>query len=112
MNDGSTLEKLKSPSEMPLKLKIKVKNDVWLNIAIDDSPIEDFVLAKGTEKIFYGKNRYLLSVGNQNYVDLILNGIEVSFPNKDKNDLVKNFIINSKLIESIKVLKAQPFILN
>jgi len=99
MNDGNTSEKLKSPSDMPLKLKIKVKNDVWFNIAIDNFPIEDFVLSKGSEKIFYGKNQYLLSVDNQNSVDLTLNGIEVSLPNKDKNDVVKNFLINSKLVE-------------
>ena len=99
INDGVTSEKFKSPSDMPLKLRIKVKNDIWLNIAIDDSPVEDFVLSKGSEKIFYGKNQYLLSVGNQNFVDLTLNGIEVIFPNKNKNDIVKNFVINSKLLE-------------
>ncbi len=91
----------KAPTEsrMPLKLKIKTKNDVWLNIAIDDSPIENFVFSKGSEKLFYGKNQYALSVGNQDSVDLTLNGIKLNFPNKDKNDAVKNFIINSKLIE-------------
>ena len=55
INDGDTSEKFKSPIDMPLKLKIKVKNDIWLNIAVDDSPVENFVLSKGSEKIFMGK---------------------------------------------------------
>jgi cytoskeleton protein RodZ len=86
-------------NDMPLKLTIKIKNNVWFNIAIDDSPMEDFVLPKGSEKIFYGKNQYLLSVGNQNHVDLTLNGIKVNFPNENKKNRVKDFIINSKLVE-------------
>ena len=42
-------------SNMPLKLTIRVKGDVWLNIMVDDSPVESFVLTKGSEKIFYGE---------------------------------------------------------
>ena len=80
-------------NDIPLKLTIKVKDNVWFNIAVDDSPLEDFVLAKGSEKIFYGKKQYLLNVGNQNSVDLTLNGTAVNLPSGNKENVVKNFTI-------------------
>ena len=90
---------MSNENDMPLKLTIKIKNDVWFNIAVDDSPVEDFVLAKGSEKIFYGERQYLLNVGNQNSVDLTLNGTVVNFPDGDKEVIVKNFTITSTLVE-------------
>ena len=43
-------------SNMPLKLRARVKGDVWLNIMVDDSPVESFVLTKGSKKnILWGK---------------------------------------------------------
>ena len=109
VKDEDTEEKLKlhagetptvsTENDIPLKLTIKVKDDVWFNIAVDDSPVEDFVLARGSEKIFYGKKQYLLNVGNQNSVDLTLNGTVVNFPGGDKEVIVKNFTISSKLVE-------------
>ena len=108
VKDEDTEEKLKlhadeTPTvfienDIPLKLTIKVKDDVWFNIAVDDSPVEDFVLARGSEKIFYGKKQYLLNVGNQNSVDLTLNGTIVNLPSGNKENIVKNFTITSELI--------------
>jgi len=108
MKDEDTEEKLKlhagetptvsTENDIPLKLTIKVKDDVWFNIAVDDSPVEDFVLARGSEKIFYGKKQYLLNVGNQNAVDLTLNGTVVNLPSGNKENIVKNFTITSELI--------------
>ena len=108
VKDEDTEEKLKlhadeTPTvfienDIPLKLTIKVKDDVWFNIAVDDSPVEDFVLARGSEKIFYGKKQYLLNVGNQNSVDLTLNGTVVNLPSGNNENIVKNFTITSELI--------------
>ena len=108
VKDEDTEEKLKlhadetptvsTENDIPLKLTIKVKDDVWFNIAVDDSPVEDFVLARGSEKIFYGKKQYLLNVGNQNAVDLTLNGTVVNLPSGNKENIVKNFTITSELI--------------
>jgi len=57
---------------MPLKLTIRVKDDVWLNIMVDDSPVESFVLTKGSEKTFYGEKQYLINAGNKNLIDLTM----------------------------------------
>ena len=97
--ESSKTQTVSAEDGLSLKLTIKVKNDVWFNIAVDDFPVEDFVVARGTEKIFYGGKQYLLTVGNQNSIDLTLNDIAVSFPSENKEDIVKNFTITSKLIE-------------
>ena len=86
-------------SNMPLKLTIRVKGDVWLNIMVDDSTVESFVLTKGSEKIFYGKKQYLINAGNKNLIDLTLNGTAINFPNGNKEDIVTNFTINAQLVE-------------
>lgn len=86
-------------SNMPLKLTIRVKGDVWFNIMVDDSPVESFVLTRGSEKIFYGKKQYLINAGNKNLIDLTLNGTAINFPNGNKEDIVTNFTINSQLGE-------------
>ena len=86
-------------SNMPLKLTIRVKDDVWFNIMVDDSSVESFVLTKGSEKIFYGKKQYLINAGNKNLIDLTLNGTAINFPNGNKEDIVTNFTINAQLVE-------------
>jgi len=108
VKDEDTEEKLKlhadetptvsTENDIPLKLTIKVKDDVWFNIEVDDSPVEDFLLARGSEKIFYGEKQFLLNVGNQNSVDLTLNGTVVNLPSGNKENIVKNFTITSELI--------------
>ncbi len=86
-------------SNMPLKLRARVKGDVWLNIMVDDSPVESFVLTKGSEKIFYGGKQYLINAGNKNLIELTLNDTAINFPNGNKEDIVTNFIINAQLVE-------------
>jgi len=86
-------------SNMPLKLTIRVKDDVWLNIMVDDSSVESFVLPKGSEKIFYGEKKYLINAGNRNLINLTLNGTAINFPNGNKEDIVTNFTINAQLLE-------------
>ena len=102
-----TVAGLKSESEatnvstnnnIQLKLVIKVKDNVWFNIAVDDSPVEDFILSQGSEKTFYGEKQYLLNVGSRDAVDITLNGAKVSFP-KGSEDIVTNFIIKAQLAE-------------
>ncbi|MCL0045377.1 DUF4115 domain-containing protein [Nitrospinaceae bacterium] len=86
-------------SNMPLKLRVRVKGDVWLNIMVDDSPVESFVLTKGSEKIFYGEKQYLINAGNKNLIALTLNDTAINFPNGNKEDIVTNFTINAQLVE-------------
>jgi cytoskeletal protein RodZ len=86
-------------SNMPLKLAVRIKGDVWFNIMVDGSQRESFVLTKGSEKIFYGEKQYLINAGNKNLIDLTLNDTAINFPNGNKENIVTNFTINAQLVE-------------
>ena len=83
--------------EKPLKLTIKVKNNSWFNITIDDFRGEDFILSAGEEKSYWGNEIFRLTIGNKQGTDLILNGKSLVIPESEGN-IVKDIIINSELI--------------
>ena len=82
----------------PLKLTIKVKNNSWFNITIDDFRGEDFILSAGEEKSYWGNEIFQLTIGNKQGTDLILNGKNIVIPESEGN-VVKDIIINSELID-------------
>ena len=84
--------------EKPLKLTIKTKNNSWFNMTIDDFREEDFILPADEEKIYLANNVFRLTIGNKHGTEIFLNGKKLVIPESKKN-VVKNFIINSKLIE-------------
>jgi cytoskeleton protein RodZ len=84
--------------EKTLKLLVRAKEISWFNMTIDDFREEDFILPAGTEKIFWGNELIRLTVGNKTGVELFLNGKALSLP-ESKDKVVKDFIINSKLVE-------------
>ena len=83
--------------EKPLKLTIKVKNNSWFNITIDDFRGEDFILSAGEEKSYWGNEIFRLTIGNKQGTDLVLNGKSLVIPESEGN-IVKDIIINSELI--------------
>ena len=46
-----------------------------------------------------GKKQYLINAGNDNLLDLTLNGTAINFQNGNKEDIVTNFTINAQLVE-------------
>ena len=84
--------------EKPLKLTIKVKNNSWFNMTIDDFREEDFIIPAGEEKSYWGNNVFRLTIGNKQGTEIILNGKKLVIP-ESKENVVKDFIINSKLME-------------
>ena len=86
-------------NDLSLKLTIKVKNNVWFNMTVDESRVEDFILQRGTAKTFYGKDKFRMTIGNRDLVELSLNDQILSLPQGDGNNVVREFIINSQLIE-------------
>jgi cytoskeletal protein RodZ len=86
-------------NDLPLKLTIKVKDNVWFNMTVDESRVEDFILPKGTAKTFYGKDNFRMTIGDRNLVELNLNDQTLTLPEGNENDVVLEFIINSQLIE-------------
>lgn len=84
--------------EKPLKLTIRANENSWFNMTIDDFREEDFILPAGTAKTFWGNDVFRLTVGNKTGVELFLNGAKLILP-ESKDRVVKDFIINSKLVE-------------
>jgi cytoskeleton protein RodZ len=84
--------------EKSLRLTIRAMESSWFNMTIDDFGEEDFILPTGTEKTFWGKTNFRLTVGNKKGVELLLNGKTLTFP-EGKDRVVKDFIITSKLVE-------------
>ncbi len=84
--------------EKSLKLTIRAKETSWFNMIIDDFGEEDFILPAGTAKTFWSNETFRLTIGNKTGVELLLNGQTLTLP-ESKEKVVKDFIINSKLIE-------------
>jgi len=84
--------------EKSLKLTIKVKNNSWFNLTVDNLREEDFILAAGAEKSYWGNKVFRLTIGNKQGTDLILNGKSLVLP-ESKEKVIKDFIIDSKIIE-------------
>ena len=97
-NENSSTDSV-AESDMPLKLTIKVKDDVWFHMVVDESREEDFILPNGTMKSFYGKDNFRLTAGNRDAIDLKLNNKALALPDGDENKVMREFIINSRLIE-------------
>jgi len=94
VREGATSENM----EKPLKLTIKVKNNSWFNITIDNFREEDFILSAGEEKSYWGNEILRLTIGNKQGTYLILNGKRLVVPESEGN-VVKDMIINSELID-------------
>jgi cytoskeletal protein RodZ len=86
------------PAEKPLKLLIRAKEISWFNMTIDDFREEDFILPDGTSKTFWGNEVIRLTIGNKTGVELVLNGKAITLP-KSEDKVVKDFMINSKLVD-------------
>jgi cytoskeleton protein RodZ len=84
--------------EKPLKLTIKTKNNSWFNMTIDDFREEDFILPANGEINYWANNVFRLTMGNKQGTEIILNGKKLVIP-ESKNNVVKDFIISSKMIE-------------
>jgi len=89
-----------NPEDMDkaLKLTIRANENSWFNMTIDGFREEDFILPAGTAKTFWGNEGFRLTVGNKPGVELLLNGKVLTLP-ESKDRVVKDFIINSKLVE-------------
>lgn len=84
--------------EKSLKLTIQAGENSWFNMTIDNFREEDFILPAGTAKTYWGNEAFRLTVGNKIGVELFLNGKALTLP-ESKDRVVKDFIINSKLVE-------------
>ena len=67
-------------------------------MTIDNFREEDFILPAGEEKSYFGNEVFRLTIGNKDGTEVFLNGKKLDVP-ESKENVVKDFIINPKLIE-------------
>ncbi|QPJ60876.1 MAG: helix-turn-helix domain-containing protein [Candidatus Nitronauta litoralis] len=84
--------------EAKLRLKIRVSENAWFNMAVDGNAERDFILPAGEVKEFEGNEEMVITIGNRRGTELKLNGKEVALPTTPDN-VVRNFKVNLKLIE-------------
>ena len=75
------------------------KNNSWVNLTTDNLREEDFILAAGEEKSYWGNKVFRLTIGNKQGTDLILNGKSLVLPESSKGKVLKDFIIDSTIID-------------
>ena len=87
-----------SGSAAPLELVIRVTENAWFNVTVDETGERDFILPAGSSKRFKAQKEMRLTVGNRRATSLQLNGESLELPPTVDN-VVRNFKVNLKSIE-------------
>ncbi|MFQ5450413.1 MAG: RodZ domain-containing protein [Nitrospinaceae bacterium] len=82
----------------PLHLLIQVQGNSWFNLKVDGGSEEDFILPGGTQKSFYGNQKFLVTIGNKRGTYLFLNGQALDLPS-GSSDVIRDFVITSQLLD-------------
>ncbi len=85
----------------PLRLTIKVEENSWFNMTIDDAREEDFILPSGSQKTFSGRERFRITIGNKNGTQLFLNGEPLNLP-ESPDEVIRDFEVTAQRIDNPK----------
>jgi len=81
--------------ESPLTLVIKVDENSWFNLRIDDQRDQDFILPPGGSKTVQAKIAVVMTIGNRRATQLILNGQQLDLPESPDN-VIRNLTVNAE----------------
>ena len=81
-----------------LQLVIRVSENSWFNLQIDNSREMDFIMPAGASKTVLAQAEIRMTVGNQRATHLTLNDTVLALPESPDN-VVRNLIVNTELIE-------------
>ena len=85
-NQQATVEKIPTapklivPRSQPLKLTVRTKADVWMQVKSDGSVIFQDVLRKGSQENWTAKDELKLWTGNAGVMEMVLNGKPLGSP--------------------------------
>lgn len=88
------------PRSNRLILKIIAEEDTWLRVVVDQNVASEVFLTAGSEKIWSGNDKFVLTVGNSKGTKVFLNGVSVTLP-KTASNVVRDFLITDKVAEII-----------
>ena len=81
-----------------LRLVIRVSDNSWFNLQIDNSREMDFIMPAGARKTILARGEIRITVGNQRATQLTLNDKVLVLPESPDN-VVRNLIVNTEMIE-------------
>ncbi len=81
-----------------LRLVIRVSDNSWFNLQIDNSREMDFIMPAGARKTILARGEIRITVGNQRSTQLTLNDQILVLPESPDN-VVRNLIVNTEMIE-------------
>ena len=81
-----------------VRLVIRVSENSWFNLQIDNSREMDFIMPAGASKTILAQGEIRMTVGNQRATHLILNGKILALPESPDN-VVRNLIVNAEQVE-------------
>ncbi len=78
-----------------LKLVIRVNENSWFNLRVDDQRDQDFILPPDGSKTIQAKNVIVITIGNRRATQLILNGQQLDLPESPDN-VIRNLTVNAE----------------
>jgi cytoskeleton protein RodZ len=78
-----------------LNLVIRVNENSWFNLRIDDQRDQDFILPPDGSKTIQAKNAIVMTIGNRRATQLFLNGQQLDLPESPDN-VIRNLTVNAE----------------
>ncbi len=84
-------------ADLMLRLVIRVNENAWFNLTVDDRRDQDFILPAGGSKTIEAKNGIVMTIGNRRATELILNNQPLELPESPDN-VIRNLAVNAELL--------------
>lgn len=81
--------------EPSLRLEIRVTENSWFNLRIDDQRDQDFILPTGGSKTIKAATAIVVTIGNRRATQMILNGQQLDLPESPDN-VIRNLTVNAE----------------
>ena len=82
-------------AESSLNLVIRVNENSWFNLRVDDQRDQDFILPPDGAKTIQATNEIVMTIGNRQATQLFLNGQQLDLPESPDN-VVRNLTVNAE----------------
>ena len=84
-------------ADQSLRLVIRVNENAWFNLTVDDRRDQDFILPAGGSKTIEANNAIVMTIGNRRATELILNNQPLELPESPDN-VIRNLAVNAELL--------------
>lgn len=82
-------------ADQSLRLVIRVTENAWFNLTVDDQRDQDFILPSGGSKTIEAKSTIVMTIGNRRATQLTLNNQPLELPESPDN-VIRNLTVNAE----------------